>query len=33
MEYPEIETTPDLAIDPTIWEGLDHWLSPYTGEL
>jgi hypothetical protein len=32
MEFSEIETQPDLGLDPTIWEGLDQWLSPWVGE-
>jgi hypothetical protein len=32
MEFSEIETQPDLELDPTIWEGLDQWLSPWVGE-
>jgi hypothetical protein len=31
MDHTELETNPDLDIDPTIWEGLDQWLSPWTG--
>jgi hypothetical protein len=31
MDYPELETDFSLELEPTIWEGLDTWLTEQEG--